>query len=290
MTRRSIHLALAASLISTALNAAPPAVVEAVQYPVWLERGGRTVPLTPGTALQSQDRLLTGDNARVQIKMGEGSTVKLGEKAKFVIERAEDQGIFKATLNVLTGAFRFTTDAIKKARQRDVSIKVKNVTAGVRGTDLWGKSADDRDLVCLLEGKISVGSEGHPTVTLDQPLDFYQQPAGGKPVVAKVDQKQVDLWAAETDIAKDGAAAREGGRWRVVAAIFKQRDPALALVRDLRAAGYPAELGPDKDGVYVQVPGLAGEGDARALMSNLRTVKGVNSPLVSETPNKRQGT
>jgi hypothetical protein len=112
MTRRSIHLALAASFFSTALYAAPPAVVEAVQYPVWLERGGRTVPLTPGTALQSQDRLLTGENARVQIKMGEGSTVKLGEKAKFVIERAEDPGIFKATLNVLTGAFRFTTDAL----------------------------------------------------------------------------------------------------------------------------------------------------------------------------------
>jgi hypothetical protein len=55
------------------------------------------------------------------------------------------------------------------------------VTAGIRGTDLWGKSNDARDLVCLLEGKISVGAEGHPAVTLDQPLDFYQNPRDGSP-------------------------------------------------------------------------------------------------------------
>src|SRR6187399_1932413 len=135
MTIRTLLLALLASALSITLHAAP-AVVEAVQYPAWLERDGRSVPLTPGTALQANDQLRTGNNARVQIKLGEGSTVKLGEKAKFQIERIEARGIFKATLNVLTGAFRFTTDALKKKIERDVSIKAKNVTAGVRGTDL----------------------------------------------------------------------------------------------------------------------------------------------------------
>jgi hypothetical protein len=292
MTRRTIHLALVASLfsttlLSTALHAAPTAVVEAVQYPVWLERGGRTVPLTPGTTLQAEDRLRTGDNARVQLKLGEGSTVKLGEKAKFVIERAEDRGIFRATLNVITGAFRFTTDALRKTRQRDVSIKVKNVTAGVRGTDLWGKSTDERDLVCLLEGKISVGAEGHPTVTLANPLDFYQKPRNGNPEVAKVDQKQIDQWATETDISKDGAAARDNGRWRVIAATFRDRNAALALNRMLRAAGYPAEIGSDNEGFFVQVAGLAGEAEARALMAGLRKLDGITSPLVTEMPGKR---
>jgi hypothetical protein len=283
MTIRRLHLALLASVFSTALHA-EPAVVEAVQYPAWLERGGRAVPLTPGTVLQAQDQLRTGENARVQLKMGEGSTVKLGEKAKFQIERVEEKGIFRATLNVITGAFRFTTDALRKTtRQRDVSIKVKNVTAGVRGTDLWGKSGDDRDLVCLLEGKISVGAEGHPTVMLDNPLDFYQKPRDGNPQVAKVDAKQVEEWARETEISKDGAAARGGGRWRVIAAGFKQRDGALALNRKLRAEGYPAEIIQDKEGFFVQIAGLAGEPEARALMANLRNFEGVK-PLVSEMP------
>ena len=283
MTIRTFLPALLACLASFTLHAAP-AVVEAVQYPAWLERGGSAVPLTPGTTLQANDQLRTGNNARVQLKMAEGSTVKLGEKAKFQIERVEEKGIFRATLKVLTGAFRFTTDALKKNVQRDVSIKAKNVTAGVRGTDLWGRAADERDLVCLLEGKITVGAEGHPTVTMENPLDFYQKPRDGAPQVAKLDQKTIDEWARETEISRDGAAARADGRWIVTASVFKDRNPAVALSRDLRAAGYPAEIGVDKRGYFVQVSGLAGEAEARALMSDIRTIPGVLTPLVSQMP------
>ena len=285
MTMRTLLLALLASFVSLTLHAAP-AVVEAVQYPAWLERNGRSVPLTPGTVLQANDQLRTGDNARVRLKMGEGSTVKLGEKAKFQIERVEEKGVFRATLNVLTGAFRFTTDALKKSVQRDVSIRAKNVTAGVRGTDLWGKATDDRDLICLLEGKITVGAEGHPTVTLDNPLDFYQKPRDGAPQVAKVDAKQIEQWSQETEISKDGAVASGGGRWMVAAAVYKDRDPALKLARDLRAAGYPAEVASDPRGFSVQVRGLAGENEARALMGNIRAMEGVKTPLVSQSPGR----
>jgi FecR protein len=273
--------ALACGMLAASAGAlAQPAVVEAVQYPAWLERGGSAVPLSPGLALQPNDRLRTGGNARVQLQLGEGSAVKLGENAQFVIERAENRGIFRASLNVLAGAFRFTTSVLRKSQGRDVTIKVKNVTAGIRGTDLWGKSTDARDLVCLLEGKITVGAQGHPTVTLDQPLDFYQKARDGEPQVAKVDQKQIDAWALETEISSDGAAARVGGQWRVVAAVVTSRDEALVVNRNLRANGYPSEIA-SKDGNFaVHVPGLAGEAQARALMANLRELKGVSMPTV----------
>ena len=270
---------LAALAIGGALAHAEPAVVEAVQYPAWLERGGNVVPLTPGTALQPQDQLRTGADARVHLRLSEGSTVKLGEKARFVIDKVDDRGIFRAALSVLDGAFRFTTDALRKSQRRDVSIRVKNVTAGIRGTDLWGKSTDARDLVCLLEGKISVGSEGHPTVTLDTPLDFYQKPRDGAPQVAKVDVKQLEEWAQETEMT--GAAARAGGTWRVQAASVASRDDARGLIRALRAAGFPAEAVAAPDGSFkVQVPGLGGEAEARALMARIRDVKGVSLPEV----------
>ncbi len=187
--------------------------------------------------------------------MAEGSTVKLGENAQFVVERMENRGGFRAALSVLAGAFRFTTDVLRKSTQRDIAIKVKNVTAGIRGTDLWGKSTGERDLVCLLEGKISVGSEGNPTVTLDQPLDFYQKPRDGSPTVAKVDAKQIEIWSAETEIAKDGPAGRVGGKWRVTAAEYPTRDPALAMNRQLRASGYPSEIGKHGDMTTVVVAG-----------------------------------
>src|SRR5688572_29790003 len=164
---------LSAFLALAFAASAQTVVVDAVQYPAWLERGGNAVPLTPGLQLESRDRLRTGANARVQLKLAEGSAVKLGENAQFVIERAENRGTFRAALSVISGAFRFTSGAYGTGRAREVGIKVKNVTVGIRGTDLWGKSTAERDWVVLLEGRISVGSEGHPTVTLDQPLDWY---------------------------------------------------------------------------------------------------------------------
>ena len=267
-------------LLGAAAACAEPAVVEAVQYPAWLERGGIAAPLTPGTVLRAQDRLRTGANARVQLKLAEGSAVKLGENAQFIFDKGEERGIFRATLSVLTGAFRFTTDALRKVQKRDVTINVKNVTAGIRGTDLWGKSTGERDLVCLLEGKISVGSAGNPTVTLDQRLDFYQKPRDGAPSVAKVDEKQIAAWALETEISPDGPAARVGGSWRVSAAAFRTRDEALALNRRLRASGFPSEVA-QRDGVFtVQIGGLAGEAEARALIVSLRSVPGVEMPVI----------
>lgn len=274
--------AAVAVLAWAGVAAAQPAKVEAVQYPAWLERGGRTVPLAPGTLLESKDTLRTGANARVQVRMPEGSTVKLGENAQFVIERSEQRGIFRAALRVVSGAFRFTTDALRRTQKRDVSIRIRNVTAGIRGTDVWGKSTEERDLVCLLEGKVTVGSEGNPERTLDHPLDFYQKPRDGAPQVARVDAKQVETWAAETEISAQGAAAREGGGWRVIAGKFERRDEALRLARTLRTRGYPAGVVGAEEGAlfFVQVPGLAGENEARAAMAALRDVPGVRIPVV----------
>ncbi len=258
------------------------ATVEAVQYPAWLERGGRLVPVTPGTALQAADGVRTGSNARVQLLLSEGSAVKLGENARFVVERAQEGGgAFRAALSVISGAFRFTSQQVRK---RDIAIKVNNVTVGIRGTDLWGKSTDERDLVCLIEGSVTVGSAGHPNVTLDKPLDFYQYPRGGKPEVAKVDPKQLEIWGAETEIPRDGASARPGGKWRVVVALFETRDKALAFNRLVRANGYPAEVAKAEEKFAVQVPGLASEADARSLMGNLRSIRGVVLPHVKGGP------
>lgn len=278
--KRTAALAFASLLSFAGVVAAQGTVVQAVQYPAWLERGGAAVPLSPGITLRPSDQLRTGTNARVELKMPEGSTVKLGENARFSVDRTDTRGFFRATLSVISGAFRFTTDALRKSNRREITVKVKNVTAGIRGTDLWGKSTDERDLVCLLEGKISVGSEGHPTVTLDQPLDFYQRPRDGVPSVAKVDQKQIDIWSQETEISADGPAARVGGDWRVTAAAFPSRDDALAMNRRLRTSGYPSEIVAREGAFIVQVGSLAGEAQARALMANLRAIPGISMPVI----------
>jgi len=278
--KRTAFFLLLAALAMARFAVAQGAVVEAVQYPAWLERGGAAVPLAPGTRLQPQDQIRTGTNARAQLKMGEGSTVKLGENARFSIDRSDDRGIFRAALSVITGAFRFTTDAARKSQRRDIAIKVKNVSVGIRGTDLWGKSTEERDFVVLIEGKITVGSQGNPTVTLEQPLDLYQRPRDAAPSVVRIDQRQLDEFSKETELSAAGPAARVGGDWRVTAAAFPSRDDALVINRRVRAGGYPSEVVAREGAFIVQIGGLADEAAARALMSNLRSIPGISMPVI----------
>src|SRR3954464_11656719 len=154
-------LVVAALLVSTYAAAQPAAVVEGVQMPAWVERSGRTSPVAAGMALQAGDQVKTGAGSRLLVKLSEGSLVKLGENGTLrIAEMAPSKDLFAATLRVLEGAFRFTTHLAAKQRRREVNITIATVTAGVRGTDLWGRSRDERQIVCLIEGKIEVGAEG----------------------------------------------------------------------------------------------------------------------------------
>jgi hypothetical protein len=52
--------------------------VEAVVSPAWLERAGTREPLAVGMPLNDRDRIVTGERARVVLRMSEGSAVKTG--------------------------------------------------------------------------------------------------------------------------------------------------------------------------------------------------------------------
>jgi len=280
-----------AALGAARAQAAPAALVEGVQMPAWLERavtgGMRRIPLAPGMALRGGDEVKTGAGSRLYIKLAEGSLVKLGENAslKLIDLQPERGGFFRAALNVLEGALRFTTDALARERRREVSIRVATVTAGIRGTDLWGKSSGERQIVCLIEGKIEVGAEGEAPVTMDQERQFYQRDKGQTKPVGFVEPTQLAKWAQETEIADGQGAVRSGGKWRVTLASAGTQSEALAVYDQLRTAGYAAEIHPVKAGakrVYVvRISRLPTKGDAEALAAQLRGKHGVEEPRVS---------
>jgi hypothetical protein len=293
MVRLSVRKACVALLVSmvwanAALASAPPsAVVDGVVMPAWLERSGQRQPIVPGMVLQERDRIETGANARILLTLPEGSKVKLGERAQLgfdaLVARREGQDgsvFMKSAISVVTGAFRFTTDVLSKARsRREVDIRLATVTAGIRGTDLWGKQGGAKEIVCLLEGKIEVTRDpvaGQSTapVILDQPLQFYIAPKGEPTLpIGRVPDAQLAQWAAETDIARDAGGASVGGRWKVRFDADTSFAGAMALYEDLRNQGYAAQFQPEKKAgkrIYVvQLANLSAEGDARALASRL---------------------
>ena len=191
--------------------AAPQAVVDAVQAPAWRDRDGRAEALAPGMEVQSRDRIRTGEGSRVYLRLADGSTVKLGENGTLLAERLGpgDSKFFSAALDVAKGAFRFTTDKLRKLSQRDVTIRVATVTAGIRGTDIWGKTEPERDFVCLLEGRITVSHKDGDTREMNEALTFYVAPRNQPPKgVEAADPETVRKWAAETEIAAGQGAAR----------------------------------------------------------------------------------
>jgi len=282
---KTLLVALLLALASVPALAQPAAVIDGVQMPAWLERDGRRVPLAPGMELRAGDRITTGNGSRVQVKLAEGSVVKLGENGRLVLAEIQPaKELFKAALHVLEGAFRFTTDIVAKARKREVSVRVAQVTAGIRGTDFWGRSRADRQVVCLIEGAIEVGADGEQAVTMDKPLQFYQRDKGQTQPVGFVAVDQLAQWARETEIEAGKGAARVGGRFSVQLAAAETQDAALAVYDQVRAAGYPAQLAPRREGdriVYrVVIRNLPSRAEAQALAARLKGNFGIEEPKV----------
>ena len=295
-TRRIAALAL--SFAAFGVMAAPTAVVEGVQMPAWVERAGVKQPLAAGMELQSADKITTGANSRILLRLAEGSQVKLGENALLSLDRLGQrqegrQTFLQAALDVARGAFRFTTDVkAKLASRREVDIRVSTVTAGIRGTDLWGKSAGDRDIVCLIEGKIAVQRQAEQPITLDQALQFYiapktdGRPDTSKPVqLATVTTEQLTQWAQETEIAAGQGAARRGGKWKVVAVASEDPGVALMVVEKLRNEGYAAAVFPAGNAARrtyeAHISGLPSRAEAEVLSVRIEPITGVKGRAAS---------
>ena len=282
-----IHTLFAVLLLAAGcVNAQPAAVVEGVQMPAWVERSGNRMPVLPGMELKPGDKLVTGAGSRLAVKLSEGSLVKLGENGSLQLKELEpSKNLFKAALGVLEGAFRFTTDLAAKKRRRDVSITVATVTAGIRGTDLWGKSDKaDKQIVCLIEGKIEVGAPGEAAVTMDQPRQFYRREQGTTAPVGFVEETQLVEWARETEIEKGKGAARRGGKWRVQLVSAESQNAALDVYDQVRKAGYGAQILPAMAGekrIYVvSIRGLPSKAEAQALADQLKGKFGLTDPKV----------
>jgi len=267
------------------------ATIETVQMPAWLERDGRSQPLAVGMEVRNGDKIRTGAQARVYIGLAERSTVKLGENAVlgFYSRSLKPAGNFKGALDVLKGAFRFTTHASQRMRsRREVSIRVGTATAGIRGTDLWGKSDPIRDLILLIEGNTEIRHAG-VTFEMAEALTYFAVPRNGPPqALAKADPESFRQWARETEVLPGDGAAHRGGKWQVLLARAGQQGEALAAYDKARSAGYAAQVRvspaaggkPEKGGDWnyeVLLPQLASEQDAAVVANKVKSQLGFDA-------------
>lgn len=222
-------------------------MIQGLQMPAWIERRGARAPLSPGMLLNSGDRLMTGSGARILLQLGDGSFVKLGENADFVLRdivpASSPKGVFSGLLDVVKGAFRYTTTLLSRQRRHNLSIRIAAVTARVRGTDLWAKAAADKDILCLIDGDILVQPDGGAAFRMNQPLSFYTAVNGdaAKPV-APVAPEQLQRWAAQVELSINDGALTGSGPWSLIITSLLDRALALQRQQELQAAGYPVVI------------------------------------------------
>ncbi|HEY6897086.1 MAG TPA: FecR family protein [Rhodocyclaceae bacterium] len=239
--------ALLLALGATPVLALPAVgVVDAVQAPAWLERGAERQPLMPGMAVMNGDVLQTGDGGRVYVAMAEGSTVKLGESAKLNVYSSSlrPERLFRGALDVLTGAFRYTTGQINKLRKRELTIRVGTATMGIRGTDVWGKARRDEDFIMLIEGHIEVKSPGGEPQEMREASTAYVAPKGGTAYIKTVTPGELQARARETDLDPADGAIHRKGRWSLRLGGAVSEEEALERYDAARAAGFAAQIRP----------------------------------------------
>jgi hypothetical protein len=254
MRLRGIRQALACAmlLVSGSVMAQAPELARAMtlQPPAWIERGDTREALRPGAAIFPGDRLFTGPGGRLHLELEDSSIIKLGEGAEFempalqVIDDGSDTGLLKGVLKLAKGAFRFTTGALSQFRKRELDVHIgPTVTAGIRGTDIWGRSESSQELLCLIEGSISVSSPGYPEQVMDQPRSFYVVPRGQPPrPIGPTPPGKLEGWAPLTEMAPSSSSLQAGGRYRLVLLSVATQKQAAGEADRLGGLGYAVDV------------------------------------------------
>lgn len=266
---------------SNAANAVPLATVEAVQMPAWVERNGASIPLAPGTELMNGDEVRTAGRSRVLIRTADGSALRLGENAALSLEGMgmREGKLFAATMKVAEGAFRFTSEYFAEFRgEREVAVGLKAVTVGIHGTDVLGKSAPERQIVSLIDGKIDVIEPNGARFVMDEKFTVYVSENGVPKPVVMVPADQLEEWEAEAETQDGRGVCLRGGRWKVTISAGLAPNNALDLYEGLRSSGYAAEIIPAKVNekrVYdVRLSQFETEKDAQAVATDLKEQRG----------------
>jgi len=171
-----------------------------LQERAWLARGNVVISLNLKENLQVGDQIRTGKNSRVWLKLPDNSVVKLGEFAMFTIhDLKSSNNLLQGSFELLRGAFRLTTPP-QTSTKHDFKIKINAITAGIRGTDIWGSIQTDKDLICLLEGQISVQS-GVLKATLSKPRDYFIVSKNTEPTIGVLeDDEKLKEWVKSTEL------------------------------------------------------------------------------------------
>lgn len=149
-------------------------------------RDGQSLRLGRGDALVAGDKVVTGTDTRLVLRMNEGSLITLGAGTSLQFtdwHYSKGRSDNAARLDMAEGFFRFVTGLITQQDHPDLTVATPSGTIGIRGTDFWGGYLDATTLdVVLLAGSHRLEiSNDYGAVFISSPGDGVSVVAGEKP-------------------------------------------------------------------------------------------------------------
>lgn len=136
--------------------------VTAIRGDVKITRGIALYQAHKNLEIEEKDTFFTAKNGSMQITFSDNSVITLGKNTVFKVdeylynEKKHDKN--KAKFKFRKGFFKSITGRIGKLAPKNFSIKTKNSTIGVRGTEITGTSNDELENIVCTHGKIVVKS------------------------------------------------------------------------------------------------------------------------------------
>jgi len=126
-------------ICAAAVQAAEPAgTVKSLKGTAHIERGKDRVEVAVGTALQAQDKLVSGPASGVGITLRDSTLLTVGanstiELNKYAFDRSTNTG--QMDTSVKRGTLAVVSGQITKNNPNEVVFRTSTVTLGVRGTE-----------------------------------------------------------------------------------------------------------------------------------------------------------
>lgn len=140
--------------------------VTRVQGSVVAERGAKVEPLSVMAPVIRDDRLVTGEAARLEVLLEGDTTLTLGENGALVLDDLIVTPTESSLRIRVTGAFRLASGLLPHGARTEIITPLASI--GIRGTDVWGGPIDGAFGVFLIGGAVEITTRAG-TVVLDTP-------------------------------------------------------------------------------------------------------------------------
>jgi hypothetical protein len=179
--------------------AEPAATVNRLSGVATAMRGTVSVPLSNGMIVRVGDRISTGDDTRLRLRLISGATVTLGDNSSIVVEAQEAKRGGQSVLEFFQGVFLAVTATVTAASppaeptEEPMIIRTRNAVLGIRGTTVWAEQEVDHLGVIMLAGRGVTVAAPTGTVVLSAPLLGTDVRTGQPPTDPKRwGQKRID--------------------------------------------------------------------------------------------------